>query len=142
MAAILFMKRMSDVTEVEGWKMVDDEEDPDSISLRKVPKNTFVYEISGPLFFGVADKILAITLDEKMNCLILRMRSVSAIDATAMHNLEEMFEDCKKKNIKLVLSHVNEQPMRVMEKAGFVEKVGRENFCAHIDDALKRAEAL
>ena len=54
----------------------------------------------------------------------------------------EMFEDCKKKNIKLVLSHVNEQPMRVMEKAGFVEKVGRENFCAHIDDALKRAEAL
>lgn len=142
MAAILFMKRMSDVTEVEGWKMVDDEDDPDSISLRKVPKNTFVYEISGPLFFGVADKILAITLDEKMNCLILRMRSVSAIDATAMHNLEEMFEDCKKKNIKLVLSHVNEQPMRVMEKAGFVEKVGRENFCAHIDDALKRAEAL
>ena len=48
----------------------------------------------------------------------------------------------KKKNITLVLSHVNEQPIRVMEKAGFVEKVGRENFCAHIDDALKRAEAL
>lgn len=142
MAAILFMKRMSDVTEVEGWKLIDDEEDPDSISLRKVPENTFVYEISGPLFFGAADKILAISLEDKMNCLILRMRSVSTIDATAMHNLEEMWEDCKKKHIRLVLSHVNAQPMHVMEKAGFVEKVGKENFCAHIDDALKRAESL
>ena len=140
MAAILFMKRMSDVTEVAGWKMVDDEDDPDSLSLRTVPKNTMVYEISGPLFFGAADKILAITLDEKMNCLILRMRSVSAIDATAMHNLEGMLAECEKKHIRLIFSHVNEQPMHVMQKAGFVERVGSENFCAHIDDALKRAE--
>ena len=139
MAAILFMKRMSDVTEVAGWKMVDDEDDPDSLSLRTVPKNTMVYEISGPLFFGAADKILAITLDEKMNCLILRMRSVSAIDATAMHNLEGMLAECEKKHIRLIFSHVNEQPMHVMQKAGFVERVGSENFCAHIDDALKRA---
>lgn len=140
MAAILFMKRMSDVTEVAGWKMVDDEDDPDSLSLGTVPKNTMVYEISGPLFFGAADKILAITLDEKMNCLILRMRSVSAIDATAMHNLEGMLAECEKKHIRLIFSHVNEQPMHVMQKAGFVERVGSENFCAHIDDALKRAE--
>ena len=142
MAAILFMKRMSDVTEVAGWKMVDDEDDPDSLSLRTVPKNTMVYEISGPLFFGAADKILAITLDEKMNCLILRMRSVSAIDATAMHNLEGMLAECEKKHIRLIFSHVNEQPMHVMQKAGFVERVGSENFCAHIDDALKRAEEV
>ena len=140
MAAILFMKRMSDVTEVAGWKMVDDEDDPDSLSLRTVPKNTMVYEISGPLFFGAADKILAITLDEKMNCLILRMRSVSTIDATAMHNLEGMLAECEKKHIRLIFSHVNEQPMHVMQKAGFVERVGSENFCTHIDDALKRAE--
>ncbi len=142
MAAILFMKRMSDVTEVAGWKMVDDEDDPDSLSLRTVPKNTMVYEISGPLFFGAADKILAITLDEKMNCLVLRMRSVSAIDATAMHNLEQLYADCKKKNIQIILSHVGEQPMHVMEKSGFLDKVGRENVCAHIDDALERAARL
>lgn len=140
MAAILFMKRMSEVTDVSGWKTVDDEEDPDSLTLRTVPKNTYVYEISGPLFFGAADKILAITLDEKTRCLILRMRSVTAIDATAMHNLEEMEAECEKKKIRLILSHVNEQPMHVMEKAGFVEKVGKENFCRHIDDALKIAE--
>ncbi|MGN1146469.1 MAG: SulP family inorganic anion transporter [Acetatifactor sp.] len=142
LAAILFMKRMSDVTEVEGWKYLDEDDDKDSLALREVPKNTMVYEVSGPLFFGAADKILKITLDEKMNCLVLRMRSVSAIDATAMHNLEQLYDQCKKKKINMIFSHVNEQPMRVMKKAGFVERVGNENFCAHIDDALRRAQDL
>lgn len=141
-AAFLFMKRMSDVTDVEGWKYVDDEEDADSLSLRVVPRNTLVYEINGPLFFGAADKLLGIETDEKVNCLILRMRSVGTIDATALHNLEILQEDCKKKSIQMVMSHVNEQPMKVMTKAGFVEKVGRENFCVNIDAALKRAQDL
>ena len=141
-AAFLFMKRMSDVTDVEGWKYVDDEEDADSLSLRVVPRNTLVYEINGPLFFGAADKLLGIETDEKVNCLILRMRSVGTIDATALHNLEILLEDCKKKNIQMVMSHVNEQPMKVMTKAGFVEKVGKENFCVNIDAALKRAQDL
>lgn len=142
LAAMLFMKRMSEVTDVEGWKYIDDENDPDSITLREVPKNTVVYEISGPLFFGAADKILNINLKEKYNVLILRMRSVSALDATAMHFMEQFYEKCQKKNITLVLSHVNEQPMRVMKKAGFDKVIGEENFCAHIDDALKRATEL
>jgi len=142
LAAILFMKRMSEVTEVEGWKYVDDEDDKDSLSLRVVPPNTVVYEVSGPLFFGAADKILKISPDEKTNCLILRMRSVSAIDATAMHNLIALHEDCTKKNIQMVFSHVNDQPLKVMVKSGFYETIGSENFCAHIDDALKRAQDL
>ena len=142
MAAILFMKRMSDVTEVEGWKYVDDEEDKDSVSLREVPQNTLVYEMTGPLFFGAADKILQIAFGEETNCLVLRMRSVNAIDATAMHNFEELLDSCDKKKVQLVLSHVNEQPMQVMKKSGFYEKVGPENFCAHIDDALQRAREL
>lgn len=142
LAAILFMKRMSEVTEVEGWKYIDEDEDPDSISLREVPKNTHVYEISGPMFFAAAGKILNISLNEKDTCLILRMRSVSAIDATAMHNLEQLQKECEKKKITLILSHVNEQPMSVMKKAEFYDKVGEENFCEHIDDAIKRAEEL
>lgn len=142
LAAILFMKRMSEVTEVEGWKYVDDEDDKDSVSLREVPKNTVVYEVSGPLFFGAADKILQITPDENTNCLVLRMRSVSAIDATAMNNMELLYKECEKKKIQMVFSHVNEQPMHVMQKSGFYSKVGSENFCAHIDDALRRAQDL
>ncbi len=142
LAAMLFMKRMSEVTDVEGWKYADDENDPDSITLREVPRNTVVYEISGPLFFGAADKILHISLKDTDNILILRMRSVPALDATAMHFFEEFYAKCKKKNITLILSHVNEQPMHTMKKAGFDMLVGEENFCAHIDDALKRAEEL
>jgi len=142
LAAMLFMKRMSEVTDVEGWRYIDDENDPDSITLREVPKNTVVYEISGPLFFGAADKILNIKLKEKYSVLILRMRSVSALDATAMHFMEQFYEKCQKKNITLILSHVNEQPMHTMKKAGFDTLIGEENFCVHIDDALKRAAEL
>lgn len=142
LAAILFMKRMSDVTDVQSWKYIDDENDADSIDLKVVPANTRVYELSGPLFFGVADKIMNISLDGDHNCLVLRMRSVNAIDATAMRNLDKIRHACKKKGMTLILSHVNEQPMNVMKKSGFYDKVGAENFCAHIDDALKRAESL
>lgn len=142
MAAILFMKRMSDVTEVEGWKYLDDEHDQDSVSLREVPHNTLVYEMTGPLFFGAADKILRIAIKDNTNCLVLRMRSVNAIDATAMHNFEALLETCEKKKVQLILSHVNEQPMSVMKKSGFYEKVGEKNFCVHIDEALKRAKEL
>lgn len=141
-AAFLFMKRMSDVTDVEGWKDIDEEEDKDSVSLKVIPANAMVYEINGPLFFGAADKLLGISVKDKKNCLVLRMRSVGTIDATAMHNLELLYEDCKKKGIQMVFSHVNEQPMKVMAKDGFVELVGADNFCAHIDDALKRAGEL
>lgn len=139
LAAILFMKRMSEVTEVEGWKYVDEEDDPDALSLRVVPSHTLVYEISGPMFFAAADKILRISLKEDTTCLILRMRSVNAIDATAMHSLTELLEKCEKRGIRIILSHVNEQPKKVMDKAGFTERVGAENFCAHIDEALKAA---
>lgn len=142
LAAILFMKRMSDVMEVEGWKYVDDEEDPDSITLREVPPHTLVYEISGPMFFAAADKILNISVKDDTQFLILRMRSVSAIDATAMHSLEQLYEKYSNKNIKMILSHVNEQPRAVMDKAGFTKAVGIENFCTHIDEALERAREL
>lgn len=142
LAAILFMKRMSDVMEVEGWKYVDDEDDPDSITLREVPVHTLVYEISGPMFFAAADKILNISVKDDTQFLILRMRSVSAIDATAMHSLEQLHEKYAKKNIQIILSHVNEQPRAVMDKAGFTQEIGEENFCTHIDEALERAKKL
>lgn len=140
LAAILFMKRMSDVTAVEGWKYVTPEEEESE--LMSVPENTLVYEISGPMFFGAADKLLKIGVDDSTNCLILRMRSVNAIDATAMRNFEKLLETCKKKNVTLIFSHVAEQPMSIMRKAGFDKRVGSENFCAHIDAAIQRARDL
>lgn len=139
LAAMLFMKRMSEETAVTGWKYVDSENDTDSLDLKVVPKNVRVYEISGPLFFGAADKILDIQLKEYTNCLVLRMRGVNAIDATAMHSLETLYKKCQSKGISLILSHVNEQPLNAMKKAGFYDKVGAENFCTHIDEALECA---
>ena len=107
-----------------------------------VPAHTKVYEMSGPMFFAAADKILTITPADEDDCLVLRMRSVNAIDATAMHSLETLFDKCSKKKITMIFSHVNTQPMSVMEKAGFVDKVGRDNFCDHIEAALQRAADL
>ena len=101
-----------------------------------------VYEISGPMFFAAADKILKISVREDTRCLVLRMRSVNAIDATAMHSLDQLYDMCNRKKIQIILSHVNEQPKKVMEKAGFSEKVGEDNFCEHIDMALERANYL
>lgn len=142
LTALLFIKRMSDETSVKGWEYVDEDSDADSVELKVIPKNVRVYEISGPLFFGVADKILDITLKDYTKCLILRMRSVPAIDATAMNYLEDLEEKCYKSGVKLIMSHVNPQPMKIMKKSGFYGKVGRDNFCANIDEALKKASKV
>lgn len=141
-ACLLFMKRMSEETEVRGWTYYDDETDPDAIELREVPHEVRVYEISGPMFFGAADRIAEITLKDFTKCLVIRMRGVPAVDATAMHSLEQLYEECKKHNVQLIFSHVNEQPYKTMEKDGFVELVGKDNFCKHIDEALERAASL
>ena len=142
LAAMLFMKRMSDETSVNGWKYIDPDTDKDSIDLRVVPKDVRVYEISGPLFFGAADKIPEIILKDYTRCLILRMRAVPSLDATALNALELLYEKCRKQGVTLILSHVNEQPMQAMKKSKFYKTVGKENFCLHIDDALKRAEKI
>lgn len=140
-ACVLFMKRMADESEVKGWKYFE-ENDPDAIELRQVPKEVRVYEISGPLFFGAADRLTQITTKDFTKVLLIRMRGVPALDATAMHSLELLYDSCDKKGIRLVFSHVNEQPYHTMQKDGFVAKVGEENFCKHIDDALARAAEL
>lgn len=144
LAALLFMKRMADVTESHDWIYVDDEDtDPDHISLKKVPENTRVYEINGPMFFAASDKFNYILDSTKgIDVLILRMRNVPAIDASGVEMLDKITKRCKKHNIEVVFSHVNEQPMKAMEKAGFVQRIGKDNFCDHIDTALLRAEKL
>ena len=141
-ACVLFMKRMSEESRVRGWKYYDPEDDPDGPGLKDIPKHVRVYEISGPMFFGDAEQIASIGFKDFTRALVIRMRGVPAIDATAMHSFELLYEKCKKNGVQLVFSHVNEQPMNTMEKDGFVDLVGRENFQPHIDDALKRAAQI
>ena len=143
LAALLFMKRMADVTEAHAWVDIDDEDtDPDNILLKKIPDNTRVYEINGPMFFAAADKYKYMLDDKNIDVLCIRMRNVPAVDATGVEALARIVKRCEKHNVTVVFSHVNEQPMKAMEKAGLVAQVGAENFCSHIDTALLRAEEI
>lgn len=143
MASLLFMKRMADVTEAHTWVDDDDEDtDPDNIRLKHIPEHTKVYEINGPMFFAAAEKFSYMLDDEDTDVLVIRMRNVPAVDASGVAALTDVVERCGKKNINVVFSHVNEQPMHAMQKAGLTETVGSENFCDHIDTALLRAQEI
>lgn len=143
LASILFMKRMADVTNVHGWKYGIDENDPDSIHRKEVPNNTLVYEITGPMFFGAADKLARVIQTAKTNgAVIIRMRTVPAVDATAIHSIETILRSCRRRHITLIMSHVNQQPMGVFRKSHIYEQIGESNFCANIDAALARAKEI
>lgn len=144
LAALFFMKRMSDTTGVSAWKYTDDPDvtPGEAEKLHALPRSIKVYEISGPLFFAATDRILKIGVDEKTKIVIVRMRAVTAIDASALKTLEELALSIMKEGKKIVFSHVNEQPLKAMEKAGFVNIVGEENFKPDIVKALEYAESI
>lgn len=146
LACLLFMKRMSDETGVRNWshtdEISDEVRDAERARMRDIPSSISVCEITGPLFFGAADQIGLIVVTEKTKCLILRMRGVPALDSTAMNSLTSLYEKCRKKKITLILSHVNDQPMRVIRKAGFDTLIGKENFSPNIDAAIEKAEKI
>lgn len=143
LASFLFLKRMADVAGIRHWvERPDLDELSENTDLKKVPKNAIVYEIFGALFFGDANDFLNVVDEKGKNVLIFRMRNVPAMDISGLEALEEALEICHKRGMTLVLSHVNKQPMKVMEKAGFIEKIGRENLCENIDKALERAGKL
>ena len=146
LACLLFMKRMSDETGVRNWshtdEISDEVRDAERARMRDIPSSISVCEITGPLFFGAADQIGLISVTEKTKCLILRMRGVPALDSTAMNSLTSLYEKCRKKKITLILSHVNDQPMRVIRKAGFDTLIGKENFSPNIDVAIEKAEKI
>ena len=142
LACLLFIKRMSEETHADSWVYTDDDTPDIDEHLQKLPLQIRVYEITGPLFFGAADAIEHIVVKDFTSCLVLRMRGIPALDSTAMNALQNLVKTCEGKGITLVFSHVNEQPMHVMEKAGFVELVGKENFQSNISAALKRAEEV
>lgn len=142
LACLLFIKRMSEETHVDSWTYVDDDTPDVDEHLRRLPLQIRVYEITGPLFFGAADAIEHIVVKDFTTCLILRMRSVPALDSTALNALQNLTKVCESKGITLVFSHVNEQPMKVMVKSSFVDLVGKENFCPNIRAALDHAEKI
>ena len=138
---VLFMKMVSEETEVKGWKYYCDE-NSEVTHLRELPKSVRVYEINGPMFFGMTDRITDISVKEFTRYLIIRMRGVPSLDSSGMNALENLYEYCKENGVQLIISHANEQPMATMRHAGFVELVGEEHFRPNIDDAIAHAREL
>ena len=133
LAAVLFLKRMSDVTTVRIWGEADDD--------KMLPNGVTVCEINGPMFFADSDKFRDLSIPETTRVLILRMGNVPAIDATAMKTLDSLLEDCRKRNMSLILAHVNPQPLKIMRKSGFLSRLGEENLAPHIGSAVEIADA-
>ncbi len=144
LASLLFMKRMAETADVKSWKYTEqpDVTPGEAEKLRVLDRSIRVFEISGPLFFAAADQLLQIDSKSYTRVLVIRMRSVPAIDASAMKSLRELAARTKKKGIVLLFSHVNEQPMSVMKKDGFVDEIGAEYFLPNIVEALDYAERL
>ncbi len=147
-ACLLCMRRMAETTNVS---VLSDEIDPSADSDVQgnlehlvIPEGVKVYEINGPYFFGIGNKFEEMMGDmgARAKVRIIRMRKVPFIDSTGVHNLTNMCRMCNQMGVKVVLSGVNPQVMKVIEDAGMDEIVGKENICSHINIALKRAEEL
>lgn len=138
---VLFMKMVSEETEVRGWKYYGDE-DSEVTHLRELPESVRVYEINGPMFFGMTDRISDISVKEFTKFLIIRMRGVPSLDSTGMNALENLYGYCRENGVDLIFSHANEQPMKTMRRAGFADLVGEDHFRANIDDAIAFARRM
>ena len=112
-AVVLFMKRMADVARIRVWKKNGEDSGADSERLKDIPENTQVIEFEGPMFFASSEKFNSIPFNEDVTTVILRMRNVPALDATAMRVLYEVYRACKASGKTLILSHTNEQPLRL-----------------------------
>ncbi|HRI87456.1 MAG TPA: sulfate permease [Candidatus Hydrogenedentes bacterium] len=148
LASLLFMKRMAEVSSIseitDELADGDMQDDPDATSKKDVPDAVEVYEINGPLFFGIADRLKDVLrqMERPPRIFILRMRKVPSIDATGLHALREFHWKCQRQGTTLVLSGVQPQPREAIEKSGLLEQIGEYNVTTHIDLALERARVL
>jgi len=145
LAAILFIKRVSETTQIIAVDHSSETESAaHSLEGKDIPPGVLVYEVFGAFFFGAADKLEAALhrMKQEPEVLILRMRRVMAMDATGLNAIEELHHRLRKRGRQLILSGVHSQPRDVMEKSGFLDLIGRENVCPHITASLERTWAL
>jgi len=145
LAAILYIKRVSETTEVSRVTEEDMLERPEHIAQGKaIPDGVLVYRIFGPFLFGAAEKMedALSLLGEWPKVLVLRLHLVTAMDATGLNVLESIVERMKARGGIVILSGIHQQPLTMLRKAGFIQIIGRENFCATFDDSLERSRAF
>jgi SulP family sulfate permease len=145
LAMLLFMRRMMETTKVsvttEAIKLSEEEETFRDDEVLKIPERVEVYEINGPFFFGIANKFdeLMRRMGEKPLVRIVRMRKVPFMDSTGLHNLESLCRLSQKDNIRIILSGVNPKVHEMLIKNGMDRRIGHENICSNINEALAKA---
>jgi SulP family sulfate permease len=145
LAAVLFIKRISETTQITSVDPATDTEGQHhSLVGKTIPDGVLVFRVFGAFFFGAADKLETALQRARQDpeILILRMRKVLAMDATGLNALEDLYDKLKARHKCLILSGPHTQPLFVMDKAGFLDRIGRENVCAHIDASLERAQEI
>lgn len=145
LAAVLFIQRISENTHITAVDESTDYEGPhESLAGKEVPHGVMIYRVFGAFFFGAADKLETALkrANQQPDILILRMRTVVVIDASGLNALEDLYEKFRRKGKHLILSAPHTQPLLVMDKGGFLDRIGRENVCAHLDAALARAREI
>ena len=147
LAAFLFIRRMAEVTSVReiSRELEDEEELPeDAAYARELPAGVFVYEINGPFFFGAAEKFkdTIARVSQKPKVLIIRMRHVPSLDATAMHALKDVVHRSRRDGSGVLLCELNAQPRIALTGSALMLELGEENVLSSIDDAVDRARVL
>ena len=146
-AMLFFMRRVAETTHVsvttDEIDLSDEGEIHHDEEVLQLEKGIEVYEIDGPFFFGVANKFDSVmkNMGDKPKIRIIRMRKVSFIDSTGLHNLESLWRLSNAEHIHMILSGVNEQVHKVLTKSGFDQKIGAENICSNINEAVAKANA-
>ncbi len=147
LAALLFMRRMAQITQVKQLTHLTDSDPEDeelALLVDRVPQGVEIFEVYGPFFFGAANTFRDTLrgIEKKPRVLILRLRHVFTIDATAMQALEEVIERTRHDGTDLIFSGIHAQPLMALNKAGVLELLGEDNVCVDIDTALERARLL
>ena len=144
MAIVLFMRRAmgsAHISVIRNEMGVHNDGENDEVLA--IPAGAEVFEIEGPFFFGIANKFDELTRNtDAMPIRIIRMRKVTFIDATGLHNLEIFIEASHKEGRTIILSGVHDNVEKALRKAGLVKLVGAENVCANIHLALQRAQEI
>jgi sulfate permease, SulP family len=145
LAALLYIYRVSETTSVETVtpEYIEDGR-PHVLQDKDVPHYVTILRIHGPFLFGTTDKLVDATedLSEYAPIVILRLRNMTAIDATGLHALEMLSDRLKRSGRTLLLCGARHQPARFLDQGEFVEHVGRENILPHVQAALHRARQI
>ena len=145
LAAMLFIKRVSETTQITAVDQSSETEGPQhSLIGKAVPKGVMIYRIFGSFFFGAADKLETALKrsGQEPEVLILGMRKVLAMDATGLNALEDLYERLHRRRKHVILSGPHTQPLFMMDKAGFLDRLGRENICANLEHSLERSREI